>query len=467
MKKDNPTKNQDAVGASTQAKKVEVNEAEYYDQAKQILEANSENLALYKKAQELLEQISGYKNSAKLLQECNDKILAINLKNDMAKRKRKKTIRNVILAVAVVVVGLLVISAVSTQQTADKARYESALQSLEEAETNTALTTKERDKKYRSAYKILTELGYTEDIFNNRIHRVELMADKGEYDAAFSFIAKDIRNQEEGVILTQANEQAIDDVEKYVLDKILADADAKLAAKDYYTALDLYRYLDVTNTDIAAKVEICQTESIKTSNIGDVVRFGTYEVNCETGDFDEDVEWIVVAKEGDKYLLVSKYILDTERFNSTYSKVTWENSSIRAWLNGAFSEKMFNADELERLTETEVDTNGAKTKDKVFLLSKAEAEKYFAKEDLKGVINSPYALLNGVANVEVEDENDRKKVTNYSAGWWLRDTSSTTVSGTDASNALTVAYDGTISEVGHASSQSGIGVRPAIWVTIK
>ena len=299
MKKDNPTKNQDVLNKSTGASQVEVNESEYYEQARQILEANSENLALYKKAQELLEQISGYKNSAKLLQECNDKILAINLKKDMAKRKKKKTIRNIILAVAVVVVALLVVSAVSTQQTADKARYESALEALEEAETNTALTDKERDKKYRSAYKTLNELGYTADVFNNRIHRVELMADKGQYDKAFAFIASDIRNQE-GVILTQENEKAIKDVEEYVNGKILADADAKLAAKDYYAALDLYRYLDVNVSEIAEKIEICQTESIKTAKIGDIVRFGTYEVNCETGDFDEDVEWIVVATEGNK-----------------------------------------------------------------------------------------------------------------------------------------------------------------------
>ena len=83
MKKDNSTNMPEG------AKQVEINEAEFYNEAKQILEAESSNLALYKKAQELLEQISGYKNSSKLLQECNDKILALNLKKDEAKRKKK------------------------------------------------------------------------------------------------------------------------------------------------------------------------------------------------------------------------------------------------------------------------------------------------------------------------------------------------------------------------------------------
>ena len=128
---------------------------------------------------------------------------------------------------------------------------------------------------------------------------------------------------------------------------------------------------------------------------------------------------------------------------------------------------MFNADELDRLTETQVDTNGTKTTDKVFLLSKAEAEKYFSGK-LAEVINSSYAVLNGAANIEVEVEGS-KTVTNYSAGWWLRDTYEVDISETTAkgSNVLSVAYDGTISENGHIASQSGIGVRPAIWVTIK
>jgi len=465
MKKDNPT-NQDVFKKTANGEGA-LTEAECYEQAKQILEASSENLALYKKAQELLEQISGYKNSAKLLQECNDKILAINLKKDMAKRKKKKTIRNAILGVAVVVVALLVASAVSTQKSADQAKYEAALEALEEAETNTALTKKERDKKYKNAYKTLAELGYVEEVFNNRIHRVKLMADNGQYAEAFSFISTDIRKQE-GVILTQANELAIDEAETYVKSKILVDADAKLEAKNFYAALDLYRYLDVNDPAIAEKVEKCQTESIKTSNVGDIVRFGTYEVNCETGDFDEDVEWIVVAKDGNKFLLVSKYILDTNAFNSTYSTVTWENSSIRSWLNGAFTAKMFNEDELSRLTATEIETNGKKTTDKVFLLSKAEAEKYLGGK-LASVENSAYAVLRGVSSVEVEEEVGGKDITTYfSAGWWLRDTYEVDLAETTAkaSNVLTVTYDGAISENGHAASQSGIGVRPAIWVTI-
>ena len=85
------------------------------------------------------------------------------------------------------------------------------LDSLEEAETNTALTTKERDRKYKNAYKTLTELGYTAEVFNNRIHRVELMADKGQYEEAFAFIASDVRKQ--GGILTHENEIAIKEVE--------------------------------------------------------------------------------------------------------------------------------------------------------------------------------------------------------------------------------------------------------------
>lgn len=470
MKKDNPTKNQDVLNKDVNGQNVEINVADNYEQAKQILEANTENLELYKKAQELLEEISGYKNSAKLLQECNDKILAISLKKDMAKRKRKKTIRNAVIAVAVIAVALLAVSAVSTQKTADKAKYESAIAALEEAETNTSLTTKERNNKYKNAYKVLAELGYSDEIFNNRIHRVKLMADKGQYTEAFSFISTDIRKQD-GAILTQENEIAIKEAELYVNEKIIADANAKLDAKNYYAALDLYRLLTVedeaTRKTIEEKIEICQTESIKGSKIGDVVRFGTYEVNCKTGDFDEDVEWIVVAKEGNKFLLVSKYVLDTKAYHDSYATVTWENASIRKWLNGEFSNKMFNADEIERIVSTEVETNGTKTTDKIFLLSKAEAEQYLSGK-LANTLNSSYAVLNGVANIAVADEANRNNVTNYSVGWFLRDTYEADIAETASkgSYALGVSKNGSITDEGYIVSQSGVGVRPAVWVAI-
>ncbi len=455
--------NNDQVKTNTPeaAKPAEINANDYYEQAKQILEANSENVALYKKAQELLEQISGYKNSAKLLQECNDKILAINLKKDMAKRKKKKTIRNIVLAIVVIVVAVLAVSAVSTQNSADKVEYEKALQYLIDAEDPSLLGAskdKDRNKIYNKAYSILNNQGRTDEVFKSKLKRAMNLADDERYDAAFDYINKNVLNQDE-TIYTQAMTEAIDEAYAYIDGKILERANAKLEAKDYYGALNLYRYLDVTDEAIAASVKKCQTEPFKTSKTGDVIKFGTYEINCKTGDFDEDIEWIVLAKEGNKYLLVTKDVLDASAFNSAYVNVTWADSSIRAWLNGDFINKAFNAGELSSLNTTKVETDGKTTDDKVFLLSKAEVEKYLT-ADTKVALNTTYAdTIKGVFEYVVEKEVNGKEVEiSYSAAWWLRDTVNDT--------ALTVDKDGKVGEYGHFVTKDNVGVRPAIWVTI-
>ncbi len=435
---------------------LKASEAELYDEALQILEANTENLELYKKAHEILEHISGYKNSAKLLQECKDRILAITLKHDMAKRKRKKTIRNIIIAVAVVVIALLVVSAVATQNSEANKKYEEALQALEDAKNDTTLTDKKREQKYKTAYKTLIELGYSDVVFQNRLDRVKDFADAGSYTEAFTFISEQILVSE--TIFTREMSEAVDETTKYVEDKILADANAKLEAKNYYAALDLYRYLDVTNEQIADSVFICQTESIKTSKIFDVVRFGTYEINCETGDFDEDIEWYVVAKEGNKYMLVSKYVLDGQAFNKEAVATTWDKSSIRTWLNGDFAAKAFNEEELGKIVTTSVDTNGVKTNDKVFLLSAEEAEKYIASY-LKAE-SSKYAYLVGTCS-DVEEKSEGKETTfvYHCQAWWLRDTVNDTAITVDAAGKINTT-------AGHQVNMPNRGVRPAIWITI-
>ena len=99
------------------------------------------------------------------------------------------------------------------------------------------------------------------------------------------------------------------------------------------------------------------------------------------------------------------------------------------------------------------------TDDKVFLLSKAEVEKYLT-ADTKVALNTTYAdTIKGACKNVVEKEVNGKDVEIiYSAAWWLRDTVNDT--------ALTVDKDGKVGESGHYVAKSNGGVRPAIWVTI-
>ena len=78
----------------------------------------------------------------------------------------------------------------------------------------------------------------------------------------------------------------------------------------------------------------------------DVVNFGHYlswdnddELHYTDGlvnEYDEKVRipWIVLKVDGDDAFLVSKYALDSLKYNESRSGVSWEDSTIRSWLNG-------------------------------------------------------------------------------------------------------------------------------------
>ena len=58
----------------------------------------------------------------------------------------------------------------------------------------------------------------------------------------------------------------------------------------------------------------------------------------------QPIEWLVVSEDEEKMLLVSKHILECLPFNDwdTFD-ISWENCTLRAWMNGAFKydEKSF------------------------------------------------------------------------------------------------------------------------------
>jgi hypothetical protein len=79
--------------------------------------------------------------------------------------------------------------------------------------------------------------------------------------------------------------------------------------------------------------------------VGDEIAFGHFEQDNDTENGAEQIVWIVVGKEGDKALLLSKFCLDTQPFHSKNGSVTWEDSLMRSWLNGEFCDAAFAAAE--------------------------------------------------------------------------------------------------------------------------
>lgn len=420
-----------------------INEAELYSEAVQILEINSNKLELNKKAKELLEQIPNYKNAQKLIAECDSKIESI--RRQMAEKKAKKAsrIRAIIIAAIVVVVGILAVSAVASSNSQTQKDYEAALLLLENAHKNEEKG-KNADPAYISAYEKLVTLGTYKDAGLKAIEdyfaRVCDAADNAKYARANELFAKALKHSSAQF----ATDEMIKKTEDYIYNAILKDANTRYDSGDYNNALDLYKMLDQEDKAIIEKMDGCKFEGVKSSKVGSTVRFGSYEIDGSTCDFEDSIEWVVLAKDGNKYLLMTNEIIDIRAYNKDATTVTWEKSTIRNWLNGEFLKGAFSELELSKMMTVK---NG-EVDDRVFLLSVEEAGKYLND-------NNSVAGLSGYAAYKSSHLDD----TGMCKGWWLRDTFG-------AYDASVVDEAGKVVSDGYQVNDGFVGVRPAIWVVI-
>ncbi|MCL1823304.1 MAG: DUF6273 domain-containing protein [Oscillospiraceae bacterium] len=169
----------------------------------------------------------------------------------------------------------------------------------------------------------------------------------------------------------------------------------------------------------------------------DIIQFGGYN-------------WRVLEVRDEKILIIRENLLDRKplTYHKDGSSITWENSSIRNYLNNEYFNNAFTLEEQTRIIETTVinENNaisdiagGNDTTDKIFLLSINEAKSYFSNE----VLRIAY-YANG------ED-----------SSWWLRSP------GYIGDNHAAVVYaDGRIGSSGIYVSNYGIGIRPALWLNL-
>lgn len=138
----------------------------------------------------------------------------------------------------------------------------------------------------------------------------------------------------------------------------------------------------------------------KYSAIGDTIEFGEIEVREKLSNPTiKPMNWIVIAKDGNKLLLFSQQVLNYENVGMSLEETkerekepcTWETSFYREYLNDEFYNKAFSKKEKKMILTTDVInipendygiSGGNDTKDKLFFLSKDEAEKYLTKKEL-------------------------------------------------------------------------------------
>ena len=196
------------------------------------------------------------------------------------------------------------------------------------------------------------------------------------------------------------------------------------------------------------------------AEVGDIITFGTYEQDYNLQNGREAIEWLVLDKKDGKLFVVSLYGLDCQRYNTTFTSVTWATCSLRQWLNDDFYNAAFSDEEKQLIPSTLVKAEqnpyynndpGSDTYDYVYLLSTGEADKYFTSDVDRICLPTTYAAGRGDCVVHPQLR---------SGWWWLRNVGEFT---TDAS---CINCDGVIDyKDGSVNNNSAI-IRPALWIEI-
>lgn len=208
--------------------------------------------------------------------------------------------------------------------------------------------------------------------------------------------------------------------------------------------------------------------------IGEIIQFGGRE-------------WRVLDIEGSYALLLHETVIAPRQYHNDGEDVTWETSSLRAWLNGEFFDSFSETDKT-RIRETYVinDNNpwtwfrwgldgrtpgGENTMDRIFILSIDEVVRYFGDSGKlataatgAGEQSRDERLARtdlGIHVFGIHDVYSAARVAYNDAGeasmWWLR------TPGDLPFRAANILTDGSLG-VNGISTRSSVGPRPALWL---
>ena len=239
------------------------------------------------------------------------------------------------------------------------------------------------------------------------------------------------------------------------------------------------------------------------AEVGDLVCIGNYETipyNDET----EPLFWRVLDKQDGKLLILCDQLIDSFSFNydpdgTGMGNITWQDCSLRQFLNNEFLEMQFTEEERALIQTTHIENKAANaelleqwgtwedrdgipyseqtkqnrsddpdTDDKVFLLSYQEVLKYFGAptEEYKG--NSGYPLDTMKTNPKwqarvtkaVEENGIGFFDYNTRYGAWM----TRTLSSAKSADSALVTYITSEGQVYNYYTNSPMFIRPAMWI---
>ena len=224
-----------------------------------------------------------------------------------------------------------------------------------------------------------------------------------------------------------------------------------------------------------ADIEAEKPKKPKSQYIGSIRSFGGYN-------------WRVLDIQGKQALLLSDLILEKRAYHNKQEDITWEDCSLRYYLNNDFYNKFTTADR-NKIAEKTINNNdnpwfgvssGNNTSDKIFLLSIEEAVKYLGdgnmtrpkmtKEEKKfwdGCKSRKLLKQHGYPDqsMGIDWNGNKNRIAKDTTGkalwWWLRS------SGFCTGVAACVYTDGYIDMIGDSVFKPGDGgVRPALWLNM-
>ena len=224
----------------------------------------------------------------------------------------------------------------------------------------------------------------------------------------------------------------------------LMDAGDVVGAYELLNSLQEYRDSEERAEEIYVSYKI---EMLKEVQTGDYVNLGVYAQTTDAAAEQADINWLVLDRQGDRVLLLSRMGLEVLPFHDKDADVDWEHCTLRNWLNGTFCQSSFSLEERERISLTEHDG----VQDRVFLLSAEEMEQYLPAKSDRWCDPTLYAVERGAWT---HDYTGR-------SFWWLRSSAGR------PNRAMYVGSEGTLQENGTIVDRDYITVRPAMWVELE
>lgn len=314
---------------------------------------------------------------------------------------------------------------------------------------------------YSDGYAILTELGRDEEINDNKRQRAQEYLEKEDYDKAYGLLGevgdfekanKSILERVSALIEEEKHSEAVALVGKYSFegfdDMKLERAESLINDSEYDEA-----YILLSGNDSSAFKDkrnsirnVSPTLRFLDKKKGDIVTFGELDIDGNTGNGSEKLEWKIIDEDGDSYLVLCESFIDAMAFDGAAVGASWSKSLIRKVLNLSYFERAFSAKEKEIIIEKNVhaDSNpsyetdpGTDSTSSLFILSCNELNRSLPDKSSRIISGSGSELA--------------------THNWWLR------TPGAQNGNITFVDEEGNINLEG-APANMPFNVRPAMWV---